>query len=98
MNLSMASPSGDTSIADFSMASISQGGANSSDHGEDSSCSNDSTTQVVKIEKKKQKRGSALQSSYKAPTLYKLDEVEEQEDGYQIWKLFSKYQVNFSLT
>ena len=52
-NISMASPtSANTSMADFSMASISQGDMASSDQN-NSSHSDDSDTEVVKVEKKK---------------------------------------------
>lgn len=87
LNISMASPShGDTSMADYSMASISMGGAGSSDDNQ-SSRSDNSNTQVVKIEKKKPAKpgSSTMPGSYKVNQLGKLDEVEgDEEEGVQI--------------
>ena len=82
LNISMASPSGDTSMADFSMASISMGDvASSDDNG--SSRSDGSNTQIVKIEQKKRNRGSGMVGSLKPQILDKLDEVEDygEEEG-----------------
>lgn len=82
LNMSMASPSnGDTSMADFSMASISMDDAGSSNQDDDarSSKSDDSGTQVVRVDKKKPKAATAL-ANLKAVTLDKLDEVEGEED------------------
>lgn len=83
----MASPShGDTSMADYSMASISMGGAGSSDDNR-SNRSDNSNTQVVKVEKKKLTKpgSSTMPGSYKVNHLGKLEEVEgDEEDGVQI--------------
>lgn len=81
------SPSGDTSMADFSMASISMGGGASSDgDGEGrSSRSDDSNTQVVKVisDNNKAKKQIAKIGSTTLPNyLGKLEEVEgDEEDG-----------------